>query len=63
MDQTLACLKSSFGLLKPTCDTRVIHFDYTLEQLKHGLKRNVHLEMRNLKQTEIQRLKNILKKV
>ena len=26
------------------------------------LKRNVHLEMRNLKQTELQRLKNRLKK-
>ena len=25
--------KSSFGLLKPTCDTHVIHFDYMLEQL------------------------------
>ena len=30
--QTRACSKSSFGL-KPTCDTCVIHFDYTLEQL------------------------------
>ena len=26
-------LKSSFGRLKMTCDTRVIQFDYTLEQL------------------------------
>ena len=25
-------LKVSFGRLKPTCDTRVIHFDYTLEK-------------------------------
>ena len=24
MDQTRTCSKSSFGLLKPTCDTRVI---------------------------------------
>ena len=30
MDQTRACSKSSFRLLKPTCDTRVIHFNYTL---------------------------------
>ena len=28
MAQTRACSKSSFGQLKPTCDTRVIHFDY-----------------------------------
>ena len=28
MDQTRACSKSSFGLLKPTCDTCVIHFAY-----------------------------------
>ena len=26
-------LKVSFGQLKPTCDTRFIHFYYTLEQL------------------------------
>ena len=38
-----------------TCDTRVIHFDYTLEQLQHGRKRNIHLEMRKLEQTELQR--------
>ena len=44
------------------CDTRVIYFDYALEQLLHGRKRNVHLEMRNLKQTELQRLKNRGKK-
>ena len=25
-------LKVSFGQLKPTCDTRIIHFYYTLEQ-------------------------------
>ena len=25
--------QSQFGRLKPTCDTRVIHFDYMLEQL------------------------------
>ena len=31
-----------------TCDTRVIDFDYALEQLYHGQKRNVHLDMRNL---------------
>ena len=26
-------IKVNFGWLNPTCDTRVIHFDYTLEQL------------------------------
>ena len=26
-------LKVCFGRLKPTCDTRIIHFYYTLEQL------------------------------
>ena len=30
-------------------DTRVIDFDYALEQLYHGRKRNVHLDMRNLR--------------
>ena len=30
-----------------TCDTRVIDFDYALEQLYHDKKRNVHLEMSN----------------
>ena len=41
----------------PTSDTPIIHFDYKL-----GWKRNVHLEMRNLKQTELHRLKNRGKK-
>ena len=44
------------------CDTRVIDFDYALEQLLHRRKRNVHLEIRNLKQTELQRLNNRGKK-
>ena len=35
MAQTRACSKSSFGRLKPTVDIRVIHFDYTLEQLEN----------------------------
>ena len=51
-------LKVIFGRLKLTCDTRVIHFDYALERA--GLawtKRNVHLEMGNLKQTELYLLK------
>ena len=39
VDQKRTCSKSSFRLL-------IIHFDYMLEQLLHGLKRNVHLEMR-----------------
>ena len=46
--QNTFMLKISFGRLKPTGDTGVIHFDYILEQLEHGLKRNVHLVMRNL---------------
>ena len=50
-------LKVILGWLKLTCDTRVIHFDYELEQLYHGRKRNVLLEMGNLKQAELQRLK------
>ena len=40
-------LKVGFGQLKPTCDTRIIHFDYTLEQLYMD-KKKFHLEMRNL---------------
>ena len=28
----------SSGQLKPTCDTRIVHFYYTLEQLQHGQK-------------------------
>ena len=46
--------------LKPTCDTRIIHLYYTLEQLYDERKRTkkCSLRMRNLKQTELQRLKN-----
>ena len=62
MAQKRACSKSNFGRLKPTWETHVIHFDYTLEQLYHGRKRNVRLEMRNVKQAELQRLKNRGKK-
>ena len=46
-------LKVSFGQLKPTCDTRIIHFYYynyaraTLAWMKKKPK-NVHLEMINL---------------
>ena len=55
-------LKVSFGQLKPACDTRIIHLYYALEHLfsmdkTEGKKNNVQLEMRNLKQTELQRLK------
>ena len=53
MNQIRACSKSVLG---------GIHFGYTLEQLWHGKKSNVHLEMRNLKQTELHRLKNRGKK-
>ena len=42
--------------LKLTCDTHSIHLDYTLEPLQHGRKKEkeVHLEMTNVEQTEIQ---------
>ena len=40
-----------------TFDTRVIDFDYALEQLQHDEKEIFHLEMGNLKQTELQGLK------
>ena len=33
-------LKVSFGQLKLTCDTRVIHFAYTLEHRNEKLKAN-----------------------
>ena len=51
--------------LKPTCDILIIHFYFTRAALawtKKKPKINVHLEMRNLKQTELQRLKNRGKK-
>ena len=56
-------IQPSSGRLKPTCDTRIIHFYYTLEQLYISMdekeaEKTVHLEMINLKQTELQRLKN-----
>ena len=57
-------LKVSLGSLKQSA--YYIHFYYMLEQLKHDEKQakktNVHLEMRNLKQAELQSLKNIGKK-
>ena len=45
-------------------DTRVIHFLYAraLAWTKKKLKKSIHLEMRNLKLTELQRLKNRGKK-
>ena len=55
-------LPSSGQLMIP--DTRIIHF-YMLEQLNMDEKeaeKNIHLEMRNLKQTELQRLMNRGKK-
>ena len=39
--------QSHFWAVKLTCDSRVIHFDYTLEQLSMDEKRNVQLEVRN----------------
>ena len=46
---TWRMLKDSFGQLKPTIDTRIIHFYfYTLEQIsmdKKEAEKNVHLEI------------------
>ena len=52
-------LKISFGRLKLTCDTRIIHFDYTLRvalawtKRKHSL-RNEKLKANRLSETEEQ---------
>ena len=61
--------QSHFGAVKTDRDTLVIDFrlyvidfDYALENSLAWRKRNVHLEMRNLKQTELHRLKNRGKK-
>ena len=45
-------LKVSFGWLKTTCDTRINQSSFSMD----GEKNNVHLEMRKLKQRELQRL-------
>ena len=56
--------QSLLGAVKPV--TPMLFIAYTPE-LYHGpkkkLKKNIHLEMRNLKLTELQRLKNRGKKV
>ena len=49
MDQTRACSKSSFGLLKPTCDTRVIHFDYYARAALAWTKKKCSLRIEKLK--------------
>ena len=56
-------LKVFWGAVKPVTPTRVIHFLYAraLAWTKEAEK-SVHLEMRNLKLTELQRLKNRGKK-
>ena len=58
-------LRVSFGWLKPTCDTQIIHFDYALEQLfsmdkteakkKHRSIRNEKLKANRASETEEQR--------
>ena len=52
-------LKVSFGRLKPTYDTRVFHFDYTLEHFYHGQKkcslRNQKLKADRASETEERR--------
>ena len=60
MDQTCACSKSSFGRLKPTRDTRVIHFDYMLEYSfsldeKETFTTNEKLKANRASETEEQR--------
>ena len=54
---SLVLLSSSVSKANLSCDISVIHFDYALEQLWNERKRNFHLEMGNLKQAELQRLK------
>ena len=46
-------LKAIFG----PCDIRAIHFDICARAALAWTKKNVHLEMGKLKQTELQRLK------
>ena len=58
--QTRACSNSVFGRLKLTCDTRVIHFDYTLEAALAWTKkkrsiRNEKLKANRVSETEEQR--------
>ena len=55
--------QSLLGAVKPVTP-RVIHFLYAraLAWTKKKLEKSVHLEMRNLKLTELQRLKNRGKK-
>ena len=59
MAQTRACSKSSFGQLKSTCDTRVIHFDYARAALAWTKKkrslRNEKLKAGRASDTEEQR--------
>ena len=55
--QTHTCSKSVFGRLKSTCDTRVIHFDYTLRAALAWTKnkrslRNEKLKANRLSETE-----------
>ena len=59
-----AHVQNQFWAVKPTCDTRIIHFFYTESSFSVDEKQNqkVHLEMRNLKQTNFQRWKNRGKK-
>ena len=49
MDQTRAYSKSSLGLLKPTCDTRVIHFDYYARAALAWTKKKCSLRIEKLK--------------
>ena len=52
-------LKVSFGWLKPTCDTRVIHFDYAGAALawtkKKCSRRNENLKANRASETEEQK--------
>ena len=54
--------KVGFGQLKPTCDTHIILYARAALAWMKKKPKNVHLEMINLKQTELQRLKNRGKK-
>ena len=53
MAQKCACSKSSFGQLKPTCETHVFHLDYWTK--KKRLLRNEKLKASRASETEEQR--------
>ena len=55
--QNTRMLKVSFGQLKLTGDTRVIHFDYIYARAALAWTKKKR-SLRNLKETELKKLKN-----